>query len=777
MSKVKKAILLSVVGGIVLMLVVILCASPLTRYLIEKYDVELTGREITMKSAYANPFTGYVRLNDLVIHEANSEEVFIQAQSLALNISLLKLLFSTYEFTEATLISPRGNVLERDKIFNFTDIIEKFTAIDSTVLRDVPVKFRMHNIRVIDGEFHYEELESDVNYFIKDVNIHSPGFSYDVDTMPFSFDFSSGIGTGHINGDWTINLNNLDYRLAFNIDSLNLEIINQYLRELTNYGTFAAVLDAQIQTSGNFGNVQAMNSSGLLSINDFHFGKSPEEDYASFENLTIAIIEMNPEGLIYHYDSVSLVKPFFRYELYDHLDNVQTMFGIDGSNVVEASASAQQFNLVLEIARMVQELSRNFFRSHYKVGHVAIYDGNFEFVDYSLSEEFFISLYPFNARADSVDKSRDRIHVFGSSGLKPYGEMEVSLSVNPQDTSYFDLDYRIHKIPLSMFNPYVLTYTSFPLDRGVMEITGKWNVNAGEISSENHLIMLDPRVARKVKSADNRWIPLPLAMAFIRENGNVIDYEIPIAGNMKDPKFKIRDVLLDLLKNIFIKPVTTPYRMKVKNVEQQMEKSLAMTWDIHESNLSKAQEKFVSKMVSFLKKNPEARIRISPIYHSSREKEFILLYEAKKRYLISKGELSKSVFSEADSIRVVRMSIKDEGFVKYLNKHSNDPNLFATQRKANSVVSRAEVDRAFNDLNARRQVVFLAPFENHKVADRISFAKAKSIVPFSGFSHYDIFYEGEFPDYLREAFEQMNVMDSENPREKYQIKRIRNTSR
>ena len=68
-------------------------------------------------------------------------------------------------------------------------------------------------------------------------------------------------------------------------------------------------------------------------------------------------------------------------------------------------------------------------------------------------------------------------------------------------------------------------------------------------------------------------------MAFIRERGNVIDYEIPITGNLKDPDFHLSDVIFDLLGNIFIKPPTTPYIFQVKNIETEIEKSLTLKWN------------------------------------------------------------------------------------------------------------------------------------------------------------------------------------------------------
>lgn len=54
---------------------------------------------------------------------------------------------------------------------------------------------------------------------------------------------------------------------------------------------------------------------------------------------------------------------YFKYEIYDSLDNLQTMFGKDGSNIAAAKADPQQFNLVIEIANYVKVLSRNFFQA------------------------------------------------------------------------------------------------------------------------------------------------------------------------------------------------------------------------------------------------------------------------------------------------------------------------------------------------------------------------------------------------------------------------------
>ena len=195
--------------------------------------------------------------------------------------------------------------------------------------------------------------------------------------------------------------------------------------------------------------------------------------------------------------------------------------------------------------------------------------------------------------ADSIDKNHKRVSAIFNSGIYPYGNVSVALSINPKDSGDFDMQYNLHKLSLTMFNPYIINYTSFPLDRGTMEFNGTWHVRNSIIQSDDHLVIIDPRLTKRLKNKDTKWIPMPLIMSFIRETGNVIDYEIPISGNLKDPKFHLHNVLIDLLENIFLKPSSTPYIVHVKNIENDIEKSLTVKWEMRHNSLLPDRKSFL----------------------------------------------------------------------------------------------------------------------------------------------------------------------------------------
>ena len=774
MNKIKKGFKIIIITTIILLIVVIAFISPITKHLIEKYDKKYTGRQIEMDWAYVNPFTGYLYFSNVRIYEFESDSVFFSANGLSANIGMYQLFFKKYEISQLTLHKPKGVIIQNKKHFNFNSLIEIFSAKDGQKINKEPLHLSILNVKIKNGELYYREIATPINYFIKNLNIESDGYRWNVDTIPVKFSFLSGVGSGAMNGDFTINPKNKNYTLAVLIHKFDLNIVGQYIKDLSNYGSFKAFLDADFKSKGSLIDRENVTHSGNIKISDFHFGKNQKEDFASFDELVIAIHEVSPRKFIYFFDSVSVRQPYFKYEKYDHLDNVQTMFGKKGANVKAANADGAKFNLVIEIAQYIKVLSKNFFRSNYRVDRLGIYNGEIKFDDYSLNEKFAVALDPFTFTADSIDKSNKRVNFYLASGIKPYGDITLTTSINPKDSSDFDLKYHFQKVPAALFNPYLITYSSYPLDRGTIEVKGSWKVNNGKIKSDNHLVIIDPRIGERLKNKNLNWLPMRFFMFFVRERGNVIDYEVPIEGNLNDPNFHVRDVIIDILQNIFIKPATTPYRVEVKNIETEIEKALTVKWPTNSSSLTPRQDNFLKKMVVFLEENPEASINVHPNNYTTKEKEYILLFEAKKLYFMKSNNKKSHSLTKNDSLTIAKMSIKDSLFTNYLNGKVNDSMLFTVQEKCNIVVGRNKVDTIFYTLNIQREKVFMHYFIENKVNKQVNVLTEKTVVPFNGYSFFKIEYKGKFPDYLIEAYKKMNEFNNESPRDKFKKQRQKN---
>jgi len=767
-KSIKRTLLVIFAGIALLIMLVIAFISPIAKYCIEHYSEKLTGRKIEVNWVYVNPFTGAADLHGLKIYEYQSDSIFFSANEASAHIAMRKLPFKTIEITNLTLDKPYGVIRQDHDYLNFNDLIKRFTPKTPHDTTKASIRFSLLNIKINDGDFRYKERSIPVNYFVKKVDISSTGFIYNVDSIEGKFYLQNGPGKGTVQGTFSINLKDLNYRTSVLIKNFSLDILQQYLRDFNSYGSFTALLDANIKATGNLKDSLDINTNGFLAISNFHFGKTPGDDYVSFNRLAIAMKEVSPRHFEYILDSVTLDRPYFKYEHYDHLDNLQMMFGEGGSKYTAVKEDETKFNLIVEIVKYIQELAINFSKSYYQVNKVAIYNGNVVFNDFAPREEFSVAASPLYFRADSIDKNHSWINLALNTAIQPYGSLGVEVKLDPKNYSNFSMDYNLQKIAAPVFNPYLISYTSFPLDRGVIGLQGSWVVKDSMINSSNHLIIMDPQHGKRLGKKDTKWIPVPLLLSIVRAPSSVIDFEIPIRGSLSDPHFKLRYAITDVIHNLFVKPPLTPYLIHTKHVEDQVDKFLTITWATRQSELLPKQRKFIKDIASFLDKNQKGLLSIQPMIYTAKEREYILFFEAKKKYYMKARNVT--ALSQQDSVRVDKMSIKDSAFVKFLDKWADDSMLFTIQDKCKKIVGEEAVNRYFSRLDKEREKEFLSYFDSSALK-QVKIRPAQYGVPFNGFSNYKLIYTGDLPPDLLKAYWNMNEIDNGTIRDPYRKQR------
>jgi hypothetical protein len=736
-----------------LLLIIAIITPPLAKRLVEKHDVEYTGREITVKNIFINPLTVALSSKDLVMYEQESDTVFMSVRKLRVNLSLLKLLRGVYEIRSVKVTKPELRVVRDDSLFNFTDLIEKF-APEDTISEEL--KLNVRNISLQDGMLRYYEKNMPVEIGIENINFYSKGMFWDVDTMTGEFSFVPE--SGKVSGNFMFHQDSLDYRFAIIVDSLNAAMFEPYLDEMTGRSNFEALINLDIESSGNFNRPLDGRAAGKFEMKDVRFGPSVDNEFFRLERFLVSFNEIDMEKNRFHFDSILIYKPAVLYAMYDTLDNFRRMFSSWLAKEVEKEVE-EEVDSVSFLLKM-QGLD-------YTVKSFALEEGRVEFNDYTLAEKFSLIIVPFNIKADSIDKNDRRVKVSVDGGMIPKGNFRAELSMDPEDEKNFAFEYEFRNIPTPLFNPYMITYSSYQLDRGTVEMHGTWNVVDSKINSLNHFIVVDPRNYGKVTGKDTKWVPLPLILSFTREQGGAIDYQIPVKGDLNDPSFKLSDVITDILKNILVKPPATPYRLQVRNVKETIEKTLSVKWEMRRARVEDGQDKFLEDIAEFLEDNPEANLVVQPIFHAEKEKENLLLFEAKKKYFIESGKIEGPKLKDKDSMEVENMPVREKEFVKYLDNTINNPELLTLQEKCVRFIGWDLVNKRYEELIEMRRTAFLDYFKDNDTDRRIEILDVKNQVPVNWFSYFQIDYKGDMPEKLTEAFNKLYDFNTEPPRRKY----------
>jgi hypothetical protein len=81
------------------------------------------------------------------------------------------------------------------------------------------------------------------------------------------------------------------------------------------------------------------------------------------------------------------------------------------------------------------------------------------------------------------------------------------------------------------------------------------------------------------------------------------------------------------------------------------------------------------------------------------------------------------------------------------------------------------VEAKFKQLKKAREEEFISRFKEEGLDKRVQFSQGKNVIPFNGFSYYQIDYEGDFPEGLRKAYDRMNRLNNQPPRRKFKEER------
>ena len=80
------------VAVLVAVFIIIACIfPPIAKNYINKHSKELIGRQINIKGLYINIFTGYARITDFQLLEANDLDTFVSFDTLSVDMSLHRL--------------------------------------------------------------------------------------------------------------------------------------------------------------------------------------------------------------------------------------------------------------------------------------------------------------------------------------------------------------------------------------------------------------------------------------------------------------------------------------------------------------------------------------------------------------------------------------------------------------------------------------------------------------------------------------------------------------
>jgi len=166
-------------------------------------------------------------------------------------------------------------------------------------------------------------------------------------------------------------------------------------------------------------------------------------------------------------------------------------------------------------------------------------------------------------------------------------------------------------IQLSPQSPYAEKFLGHLIDNGNVSMDLRYELNGVLVKGENRVIVNAFEFGAETDSKDAISLPVKLGVSLLKDADGVIDLEVPVEGDIRDPEFKLGKVLWGAFSNIFKKAITAPFKFLGKLVGAGAADDLgSVQFAAGQTELTADEQKKVRKLSQALSVRPALRLEI-----------------------------------------------------------------------------------------------------------------------------------------------------------------------
>jgi hypothetical protein len=608
----------------IIFLALILLPGFAKRYAVD-HSKELLGRQIALEKLKINYFTTTIRLIGFKMYEADGITTFVSFDNLKVNLQPLNYLKNELVIEQLYLEGLYANIIHKDSSFNFDDLLAFHTASADSAVTDTtpskPLHFRFSNLELKQASLIYDDQNVIKTTKIEDLSFVIPYIAWNEEEKSeagLRFNFAQG---GFFQSSIEIDPNAGDFDANVSINSLTLGIFTKYAREYANIDSLDGKFNANLHISGNINKIEESVFSGKIDILDFMMTDPESRKFLGINRLQVGLKKIDPYYSRYEVDSVILTEPYVHFILSDTTNNIAEIFTVPGAE----SDTLQSAETVNDIGSAEAEDSL-----YYAVNSLIIRQGVLDYTDNLTGEPFDYHLGDIILNTDSISSDAGWVNLYSQMLLNERGTLKAEVGFNPLDpANNISLDYVITDFQLSDLNIYSRFYMGFPIIYGNMYYKSQTSITQGQLKSENKLVMTEVEMGDK--SGGIYDLPIKFVLFILKDRNGVINLDVPVRGDLNDPKIRLGKIIWTTFKNLIIKIGTAPYDALAGFVNADPKELESIEFDYLDTTLTAQRQHQLDLLLELEQKKEGLGIELVYFNDTDKEKEMIAADDNRKK--------------------------------------------------------------------------------------------------------------------------------------------------
>lgn len=249
------------------------------------------------------------------------------------------------------------------------------------------------------------------------------------------------------------------------------------------------------------------------------------------------------------------------------------------------------------------------------IDQIKVQQGAMRFTDYSLKPNVSLGIQHLDGGIDGFTTRPGHtaeIDLHGDVGA--FAPISIKGSINPLGKQLTaDIAAHLKNLELTSFSPYSGKFAGYQIKKGKVNLDLGYKIHNGLMEGQNSVVIDQLELGERVESPDAVSLPLRLAVALLKNADGVISLDLPVHGDLNDPKFAIGPLIWKVFVNLITKAATAPFRLLAGLVEGGSDELDHVSFAAGQSNLAPTQQKSLTTLAGALAKRPNLNLDISGV--------------------------------------------------------------------------------------------------------------------------------------------------------------------
>ena len=394
---------------------------------------------------------------------------------------------------------------------------------------------------------------------LENIIINAKGFSTLPETNAES-DLSFEVNKkGKVNISGEMGINPLNAKLDLIVDQLNLDDFQPFVSEYLNL----ILSDGKFSTTGKFSMVKPKETpikagyKGNLDIKNFHIVDSKKaKTLIKMNNFGVQGMDLAMSPISASINSVKISKPLINIAIAS--DGSLNLAKVMKDSDADTDKTEQSKEKEAEQIEKPKEPS-----IPVNIGQIIMEKGQIRFIDKSVTPNFKTNLTNINTKIaglSSEEAIRSDINI--RAIVNNHTPVEIKGKINPLKKDLFlDMAVALTDMDLGYLAPYSGKYAGYKIQKGKLSLDLKYLIDERKINSENNVFLDQFDFGEKVDSEDAIKAPMRLAVSLLKDPMGRISLDIPVKGDLDDPKFSVGGIIIKVVINLLTKAATAPFAL------------------------------------------------------------------------------------------------------------------------------------------------------------------------------------------------------------------------